>query len=51
MTHTESLMLACCFGVAIGTMIGNLIYILGTVVMAIRDKRKAKKAAKSTQAE
>ena len=51
MTQAETLMLACCCGVAIGTTLGNLIGIIWTLIDLIREKHRQKNADKAQKAE
>lgn len=41
MTEFESIMLAACFGISVGTVIGNLITVIGSLAAAIKQCRKA----------
>ena len=41
MTGFESIMLAACFGISVGTVIGNLITVIGSLATAIKQSRKA----------
>lgn len=41
MTDFESIMLAACFGISVGTVIGNLISMVGSLIEAIKHRRKA----------
>ena len=41
MTEFESIMLAACFGISVGTVIGNLITVIGSLAAAIKQRRKA----------
>lgn len=50
MTHTESLMLAVCFGAAIGNIVGNIIVLIEFAVDDYkRKKRRRQEEAKATQ--
>lgn len=40
MTGFESIMLAACFGISVGTVIGNLITVIGSLSAAIKQRRK-----------
>ena len=40
MTEFESIMLAACFGISVGTVIGNLITVIGSLVVALKQRRK-----------
>lgn len=51
MTDTQSLMLACCFGVAVGTTIGNLLSLVWMFYDARREKRKREQEQKRAEAE
>lgn len=41
MTEFESIMLAACFGISVGTVIGNLITVIGSLAAVIKQHRKA----------
>lgn len=41
MTEFESIMLAACFGISVGTVIGNLITFIGSLITAIKQHCKA----------
>ncbi len=41
MTEFESIMLAACFGISVGTVIGNLISMIGSLIEVIKHRRKA----------
>lgn len=43
MTHTESLMLAVCFGAVIGTIIGNLFVIVKFAIDEHHEKKRKRK--------
>ena len=40
MTGFESIMLAACFGISVGTVIGNLISMIGSLIEVIKQRRK-----------
>ena len=40
MTEFESIMLAACFGISVGTVIANLITMIGSLVDTIKRRRK-----------
>ena len=40
MTEFESIMLAACFDISVGTVIGNLITVIGSLITAIKQRRK-----------
>lgn len=40
MTEFESIMLAACFGISVGTVIGNLIYMISSLIEVIKRHRK-----------
>lgn len=40
MTEFESIMIAACFGISVGTVIGNLIIVIGSLAAAIKQRRK-----------
>lgn len=40
MTEFESIMLAACFGISVGTVISNLITVIGSLAAAIMQRRK-----------
>ena len=40
MTEFESIMLAACFGISVGTVIGNLITVIGSLIEVIKRHRK-----------
>ena len=41
MTEFESIMLAACFGISVGAVIGNLITVIGSLIEVIKRHRKA----------
>lgn len=41
MTEFESIMLAACFGISVGAVIGNIISVIGSLIAAIKQRRKA----------
>lgn len=40
MTEFESIMLAACFGISVGAVIGNLISVIGSLIEVIKRHRK-----------
>ncbi len=40
MTEFESIMLAACFGISVGTVIGNLITMISSLAQIIKQRRK-----------
>ena len=40
MTEFESIMLAACFGISVGTVIGNFITMISSLVQIIKQRRK-----------
>lgn len=40
MTEFESVMLAACFGISVGVVIGNIISMIGSLIDAIKRHRK-----------
>lgn len=40
MTEFESIMLAACFGISVGAVIGNIISVIGSLIAVIKRHRK-----------
>lgn len=51
MTHTESLMLAVCFGAVMGTFIGNIIMLIKFAVDAHKEKKRRRAEEAKAQEE
>lgn len=49
MTHTESLMLALCFGAVMGSFIGNIIILIKFAIGDHKDKKRRREEAKAAQ--